>query len=163
MPASRSRNRDRAPAADRALLANSPYAPRSARVGFPSCDRDQIKFLFARYGREANWVLDVNEESSIVAIRMAAEFYTLPFKRAEEYLALNRTLRTHTRGATYALFAVPPGRTIMRERFYGLCWRTWIAVPPSRLVRASGDEIAFTYEDPAASLLSAPESILGNR
>jgi hypothetical protein len=144
------------------MLALSPYAPRSTRAGFPSFDRDQIEYWFARYGAEGtNWVLDLDEESSIVAIRSALEFYGLPFRLPEEYRALKRTLRVQAKTTSYALFRVPPGRKLSTAWFHGLCWHTWIPLPPSRLVRESGEEIVFTYADPGAPLLTAPESILG--
>ena len=144
------------------MLACSPYAPRSARAGFPSCDRDQIEYWFAHYGAEdTNWVLDLGEESSIVAIRSALGFYGLPFRRPEEYRALKRTLRIQAKTASYALFRIPSGRKLSTAWFHGLCWHTWIPLPPSRLVRESGEEIVLTYADPGAPLLTAPESILG--
>lgn len=142
------------------MLALSPYAPRSARGGFPSCDRDQIEYWFARYGSECNWVLEACEASSIVAIRSALGFYGLPFKQPEEYRALKRTLSVHAKTTSYALFRIPPGRKLSTAWFHGLCWHTWIPLPPSRLVRESGEEIVFTYADPGAPLLTAPESIL---
>lgn len=144
------------------MLACSPYAPRSARAGFPSCDRDQIEYWFARYSPETNWVLEVGEESGIVAIQTGLGFYSQPFKGPEEYLALKRTLCVQARTASYALFRVPPDRKLSTAWFHGLCWRTWIPLPPSRLFRESGEEIVFTYENPGAPLLAAPESILGN-
>lgn len=144
------------------MLANSPYAPRSARAGFPSCDRDQIEYWFARYGAEdTNWVLDLSEESGIIAVRMGLGFYKVPFEGPEEYQALKRTLRVQAKTTSYALFRVPPGRKLSTAWFHGLCWHTWIALPPSRLVREAGEEIRFTYADPGAPLLTAPESILG--
>ena len=145
------------------MLACSPYAPRSARAGFPACDRDQIEYWFARYGADGtNWVMDLNEESSIVAIRTGLWYCKLPFAGPEEYLALKRTLRVRAKTASYALFRIPPGKKLSTAWFHGLCWHTWIPLPPSRLVGESGEETVFTYEDPGAPLLTAPESILGN-
>ena len=146
------------------MLACSPYASRSARVGLPSCQRRQIEFFYSRYGAESNcnWVLEAGEESGIVAIRMALGFYKLPFKGSEEYQALKRTLRVQAKTTSYALFRIPPGRRLSTAWFYGLCWHTLIPLPPSRLVRESGEEIVFTYDDPGAPLLTAPESILDN-
>lgn len=147
------------------MLALSPYAPRSARVDFPSCERGQIEYWYFRYGAECNcnWVLEACEESGIVAIRTAIGFNKLPFKGPEEYLALKRTLRVQTKTASYALFRVPPGRKLATARFDGLCWRQWIPVPPSRLEDEDGEKIKFTYVDPGAPLLPAPESILDDR
>ncbi len=146
------------------MLALSPYAPRSARVGLPSSERGQIEFFYSRYGAESNcnWVLEACEESGIVAIRMALGWYKLPLKGPEEYQALKRTLRVQANTTSYTLFRIPPGRKLSTAWFYGLCWRTWIPLPPSRLFRESGEEIVFTYEDPCAPLLTAPESILDN-
>lgn len=147
------------------MLALSTYAPRSARVGFPSYERGQIEYWYSRYGAECNcnWVLEPCEESGIVAIRMSIGFYKLPFKGPEEHLALKRTLRVQTKTASYALFRIPPGRKLATARFDGLCWHKWIPLPPSRLEDEYGEEIEFTYVDPSAPLLPAPENILDNR
>lgn len=145
------------------VLARSPFAQRSARVGVPSGEREQIEYWYACYGNEANWLLDT-ETSRIIAIEFSpyAPLYGL-FSRSGEYQALERTLRFDTPNRSFALFSVPPDRRMASAWFHNVHWRTPVLIPPSRVLwGADGEyEIEFSYVDPDAPLLSAPETLLG--
>jgi len=145
------------------VLARSPFAQRSARVGVPSAEREQIEYWFACCGDEANWLLDT-ESSRIIAIEFTS--YAPPyglFRRSGEYQAFERTLRFDTPERSFALFSVPPGRRMANGWSHNVRWRTPVLIPPSRVLwGADGEyEFEFSYVDPDAPLLPAPETLLG--
>lgn len=144
-------------------LARSPFAPRSSRVGVPSAERAQVEYWWRCYGEDANWLLD-----TLASAMLAIEFsvYATPynlFRRAGEYRMLERTLRYGTPKRTFALFSIPNGRSMSRGWHSAVHWRTAVLIPPSR---ASWEldcdqEFEYTYHDPSAPLLPAPETLLG--
>lgn len=145
------------------VLARSPFAPRSARVGVPSREREQIEYWYACCGDEANWLLDT-ESSRIIALEFSP--YAPPhglFRRSGEYQAFERTLRFDTPKRSFALFSVPPGLRMASGWFSNVHWRTPVLIPPSRVLwGADGHyEFEFSYVDPDAPLLPAPETLLG--
>jgi hypothetical protein len=144
-------------------LARSPFAPRSSRVGVPSRERAQVEYWWRCYGEDANWLLDT-QVSGMLAIEFSV--YATPcnlFRRACEYQAFKRTLRYGTPKRTFALFSIPPGRSMCRGWDSGIHWKTSVLIPPSR---ASWEldcdqEFEYSYLDPSAPLLPAPETLLG--
>jgi hypothetical protein len=127
-------------------------------------DRKQIEHWYACYGDDANWLLDT-EASRMIAIEFSP--YASPhwlFRRPGEYGVFERTLRFNAHKRIFALFSVPQGRRIARGWYQGLHWRTSILIPPSRVLLAEDEEneVEFSYVNPSAPLLSAPETLLGS-
>jgi hypothetical protein len=143
-------------------LARSPFAPAAARVGVPSRERAQIEHWWRTYGDEANWLLDPCA-SGIVALEFSA--YIAPYKlfsRKGEYQTFERTLRFKAATKGFALFSIPPGRSLSRGWYNGVHWRTPVLIPPSRVQFGHGEqEFELTYVDPSAPLLPAFETLLG--
>lgn len=142
------------------MPALSLYAPRWARVGVPSSEREQIEYWYASYGTDTNWVLELSEQTRIIAIRMGLGVFPYLFLRRGEYQSLERTLRVESQKLSYALLAIPPGARPLQRCARGLYWKTLIPLPPSRVVLDSGRGVELAYHDPRARLLVAPESIL---
>jgi hypothetical protein len=142
------------------MPALSLYAPRSARMGVPCSDREQIEYWYTTYGTETNWVLELNEQTRVLAIRMGIGVFPFLFLKSGEYQTLERTLRVESRKLSYALLAVPPGTRPSCGANRGLFWRTLIPLPPSRLVFDDEREVELVYHDACAPLLCAPPSIL---
>jgi len=151
------------------MLARSFYAQSSARVGVPTCERQQIEYWYARYGDDANWMLATGLENGDGASVLAVESWigNYPhwlFRRPAEFKAYDETLRLRAGNRTFALFSVPSGMEPARSYHKGLHWRDFIPLPPSRVTyyyswEGTG-EIELSYRDPLAPLLSAPKSIL---
>ena len=143
-------------------LARSPFAPRAARVGVPTRDREQVEYWWRCYGDEANWTLDT-QGASMLAIEFSAyiEPYRL-FRRPGEHQAFTRTLRFRASTRGFALFSIPPGRSISRGWHSCVHWRNPLLIPPSRLLSGSDEnEVELSYLDPTAPLLPAFETLLG--
>ena len=145
-------------------LARSPFAPRSSRVGVPSAERTQAECWWRCYAEDANWLLDTRASAMLV---IEFSVYATPcnlFRRAGEYRMLERTLRYGTSKRTFALFSIPPGRSMCRGWYSGVHWRTSVLMPPSR---ASWEldceqEFEYSYLDASVPLLPAPETLLGS-
>jgi len=143
-------------------LARSPFAPRAARAGVPTRVREQVEYWWRCYGEDANWLLDT-QGSSMLAIEFSAyiEPYRL-FRRPGEHQAFTRTLRFRASTKVFALFSIPPGRSISRGWHSCVCWRNPLIIPPSRLLSGSDEnESELRYLDPTAPLLPAFETLLG--
>jgi len=151
------------------MLARSFYAQSSARVGVPTCERQQIEYWYARYGGEANFMLATGLENgdgaSVLAVESWIGLYPYwLFRLHTEFKAYDKTLRLRAGNRTFALFSVPSGMEPARSCHKGLHWRDFIPLPPSRVTyyyswEGSG-EIELSYCDPLAPLLPAPKSIL---
>ena len=143
-------------------LARSPFAPRSSRVGVPSRDREQVEYWWRCYREDANWLLDV-QASAMLAIESSVyiEPYRL-FRRPGEHQAFMRTLRFRASTRVFALFSIPPCRSILRGWHSCVHWRNPLLIPPSRLLSGSDEnEVELGYLDPTAPLLPAFETLLG--
>jgi hypothetical protein len=143
-------------------LARSPFAPTTARVGVSSGDRAQVEYWWRCFGEEANWLLDTHA-SSMVALECS--IYMTPlnlFCRRGEYQTFERTLRFRTSTRVFALFSIPPGRSMSRGWYSGVHWRTPVLIPPSRVPSGPDEhEVELSYVDPFAPLLPALETLLG--
>ncbi len=143
-------------------LARSPFAPSTARVGVASRERAQVEYWWKCYGEDANWLLDT-QASGILALEFSIfiEPYRL-FIRPGEYQTFKRTLRFKISTRVFALFSIPPGRSMSRGWFNGIHWRTPVLIPPSRAQIGPDDqEFELSYVDPSAPLLPAFETLLG--
>jgi hypothetical protein len=88
-----------------------------------------------------------------------------PFKlfcRPGEYQTFERTLRFKTQTREFALFSIPPGRSMSRGWYSGVHLRTPVLIPPSRVLWGPDEhEFELSYVDPSAPLLPAFETLLG--
>ena len=144
-------------------LARSPFAPTGARVGVPSAERAQVEYWWRTYGADANWLLDT-AASGILAIEFSDRIPPFDlFRRPGEYRTFRQTLTYGSAKKTFALFSIPPGRSMSRGWYSRLHWRTPVLIPPSRVSWEldSEQEFDFSYLDPSAPLLPAPETLLG--
>jgi len=135
------------------VLARSRLAARSASAGVASCHREQIEFWFARYGEDANWLLETGEESGVVSLEIDLRLA----RQSLAYLAgddpsWQHSLRFTTGSRWHVLFEYASGLPQFRG-YPGLFLHAGnsILVPPSRT--PSGIELV--YADPHAPLLSA--------
>ena len=143
-------------------LARSPFAPVAARVGVPSGERAQVDYWWRSYGEDANWLLDTHASGIIV---LDSSIYIEPyrlFRRPGERQVFERTLRFRASTRVFALFSLPPGRSMSRGWFSGVHWRTPVLIPPSRVLSGPDEqEFELSYVDPSAPLLPAFETLLG--
>jgi hypothetical protein len=101
----------------------------SARVGVPSAERVQVEYWWRTYGADANWLLDTSA-SGILAIEFSDRIPPFDlFRRPGEYRAFRQTLRYGTPKKTFALFSIPPGRSMSRGWYSRLHWRTPVLIP----------------------------------
>ncbi len=142
-------------------LARSPFAPTAARVGVPSREPAQIEYWWRSYGNEANWLLDPCA-SGIVALEFSV--YITPYKlfcRPGEYQVFERTLHFRAPTRAFALFSIPPGRSMSRGWYNGVHWQSPVLIPPSRVPSGPKEqEFELSYVDPSAPLLPAFETLL---
>jgi|CZKL01.1.fsa_nt_gi hypothetical protein len=135
------------------VLARSANALRSAYVGIPSAEREQIEYWIAAYGNEINWALQTGEHS-VVALDvedLRAATHSLAALAGDDS-SWQYSLQFAMRNRWFLLFAHAPNlRSLVEFAGLRLHKRDSILLPPSRI---AGLEI--TYSDPGAPLLPAP-------
>ncbi len=134
------------------IPALSDYAPISARVGVASSEREQIEYWFARYGSDAQWLVETGESVVSLEIELRLAMQSLAFLAGDDR-SWQRTLHFANRGLWFVLFKYAPGLLSFNDRYPGLRLHVGdsILIPPSRT--PSGIELV--YADPQAPLLSA--------
>jgi integrase len=127
--------------------------PRPVPTGRALCHREQIEFWFARYGEDANWLLETGEESGVVSLQIDLRLarQSLAYLAGDDP-AWQRGLRFTAGRRWHVLFEYASGLPQFRG-YPGLFLHAGdsILVPPSRT--PSGIELV--YADPHAPLLSA--------
>jgi len=133
----------------------SEYALRSARVGVPCRDREQIEYWFAYYP-DANWMLQTGEESGVLALEVDPKLsrYSLAYLAGEDR-SWQRSLQFAVHGRWQILFAYAAGLRSLVGRYTGLRLHAGdqIFVPPLRTLNG----IKIEYANPHAPLLPVPD------
>jgi hypothetical protein len=121
-------------------LALSPLAGHSARIGVPSCEREQIEFWYARYGDEANWLLDLGESGiAAVEIELPLAWHSLLLLTRNDD-SWRRSLQFIAYGKRQILYRCTGGRPFIDNRYHGLRLHASgsILIPPSYSRRHGG-------------------------
>jgi hypothetical protein len=134
------------------VLARSAFAPRSAYIGVPSCEREQIESWYLQHGDDANWMLDARS-SGVIALEIDHSFTRgslTALTRDDD--SWRRSLHFDASGKTQYLFQSQANLPSLRN-YPGLRLLAGdsILIPPSR----STTDTEFVYVNPDAPLLSA--------